>query len=185
MENSILQGLSGEVKLRYEEVLSQLCLIGRINEQVALLEDMPRLCLSIVGAIIDFTSAENCSIMLNDPETGDLKLFVAKGKGDGGSFFGSDKPPTTILSTGEGVAGLVAEKGQMISVNDCASDTRFVTLQSASKKVNSMISAPLLSDDSVMGVINCSHSEKGRFREIDKQNVALVADHTATLLQKA
>ena len=185
MENSILQGLSGEVKLRYEEVLSQLCLIGRINEQVALLEDMPRLCLSIVGAIIDFTSAENCSIMLNDPETGELKLFVAKGKGDGGSFFGSDKPSTTILSAGEGVAGLVAERGQMISINDCESDLRFVALQSASKKVNSMISAPLLSDDSVMGVINCSHSEKGRFREIDRQNVALVADHTATLLQTA
>lgn len=174
-----------ELRHRYEEALSQLCLIGRINEQVALLDDMPSLCLSIVRTILEFTTAENGSIMLYDPETGDLKLFVAKGRGDGGSHMGSDKLDATILSSGEGIAGLAAETGELICVDDCEADDRFVALKTAAKKVGSLISAPILSDNGVLGVINCSHSKKGRFTEIDKTNVTLAADHASVLLQRA
>ena len=41
-------------------------------------------------------------------DQGNLKLFVAKGKGDSGSFFGPDKMSETVLSSGEGAAGWVA-----------------------------------------------------------------------------
>ncbi len=174
-----------ELRHRYEEALSQLCLIGRINEQVALLDDMPSLCLSIVRTILEFTTAENGSIMLYDPETGDLKLFVAKGRGDGGSHMSTDRLDATILSFGEGIAGLAAETGELICVDDCEADDRFVALKTAAKKVGSLISAPIVSDDAVLGVINCSHSKKGRFTEIDKTNVALAADHASVLLQRA
>ena len=185
MARSISQGPSGEMKLRYEEALSQLCLIGRVNEQVALLDDMRSLCLSIVGTILEFTISENCSIMLRDSDSESLKLFVAKGKGDGGSFLGTDKVDKTILDFGEGVAGLVAKSGEFICIDDCETDERFVELESTSKKVVSLMSAPIVFDDEVLGVINCSHSQKGKFRKVDKENLALVADHVAVLLQRA
>lgn len=184
-DRSISHDPVAELKLRYQEALSQLCLIGRLNEHVALLDDMPGLCISIVTTVLEFTAAENCSIMLNDPDTGDLRLFVAKGKGDGGSHISADKTDATILSRGEGVAGLAAEKGQMICIDDCETDDRFVELRTATTKVNSLISAPIASDTAVLGVINCSRSGKGEFKEIDKQNVGLVAYHAAVLLQKA
>ncbi len=194
MSNSIIEGISRdnsadrhiseEVKCRYEEALSQLCLISRINSLVALLDDMPSLCLSLVAVIIEFTPAENCSIMLSDPETGNLRLFVAKGKSDGGSIFGPDMA-ATVINSGEGAAGWVAESGESVYIEDCKADDRFVELKSSAKKIGSLISAPIASEHGVMGVINCSHSRKGQFREIDKQNVTLVADHAAVLLQKA
>jgi len=194
MSNSIIEGISRDnsadrhisekMKCRYEEALSQLCLISRINSLVALLDDMPSLCLSLIAAIIEFTPAENCSIMLSDPETGNLRLFVAKGKSDSGSIFGPGMA-ATVISSGEGAAGWVAENEESVCIDDCEADDRFVDLKSSAKKIGSLISAPIASEHGVMGVINCSHSKKGQFREIDKQNVTLVADHAAVLLQKA
>jgi len=184
-DRTVSNGFGAEMKHRYEEALSQLCLIGRINEHVSLLDDMPSLCMSIISTVLEFTPAENASIMLNDSETGSVRLFVAKGKGDRGSFIGRDQADATIMTLGEGVAGLVAEKGEIICINDCESDSRFVDLKAAGKKVSSLISAPIASDDDVLGVINCSHSRKSQFREIDKQNIALVADHAAVLVQRA
>jgi signal transduction histidine kinase len=184
MDKSLSQDVGGELRKRYEEALSQLRLIGRINELVALLDDIPSLCLSIGSIILEFTAAENCSIMLYDSDSKSLRLFVAKGKGDGGSFLGTDKADTRMLGLGEGIAGLVAKREKIICVDDCESDERFVELKAASKKVVSLISAPIVSDDEVFGVINCSHSQKGAFGEIDKANVAKVADHVAVLLRR-
>ncbi len=176
---------AGEMNRRYEEALSQLLLIGRINSLVAMLDDMPSLCLSLIGIIIEYTPAENCSIMLTDRDSGNLMLRVAKGKNDRGSFFGGENLSTTTLNSGQGAAGWVAESGEIVCIEDCEADDRFIELRSSAKKVNSLISAPIASDDEVIGVINCSHSKKGRFREIDKQNVSLVAAHAAVLLQRA
>jgi GAF domain-containing protein len=146
---------------------------------------MPSLCLSIVRTILEFTVAENCSIMLKDSDSGNLKLFVAKGKGDRGSHVGSNRSEATILNCGEGIAGVAAESGEIVCVDDCETDDRFVELKTSARTVHSLISAPIVSDDAVLGVINCSHSKKAQFREIDKLNVGLVADHAAVLLQRA
>jgi len=185
MENLPVNEIGQEMKHRYEEALSQLCLIGRINSLVEHLDDMPGLCLSIIGIITEFTPAENCSIMLSDPETGALKLFVAKGRGDNGSFLGFGNLGGTVFSAGEGAAGWAAESGEVLSIDDCEADNRFIEMRSSSKKVSSLITAPIVSEDAVIGVINCSHSRKEQFRAIDKQNIALLADHAAVLLQRA
>ena len=185
MDDLPVTEIGEEMKHRYEEALSQLCLISRINSLVEHLDDMPGLCLSIIGIITEFTPAENCSIMLSDPETGNLKLFVAKGRDDNGSFLGFGNLGGTVFSAGEGAAGWAAESGEVLSIDDCEADTRFVNLGSSTKKVSSLITAPIAAEDAVIGVINCSHSRKKQFRAIDKQNVALVADHAAVLLQRA
>jgi signal transduction histidine kinase len=174
-----------ELRHRYEEALAQLCLIERMNEQISLLDDMPSLCLSIVQTVLEFTVAENCSIMLNDSSSGALRLFVAKGKGDRGSHIGSDRIETTILNSGEGIAGLAARTGEIICVDDCEADNRFVELKTAAKTVRSLVSAPIVSDDVVLGVMNCSHSIRKQFKDMDKLNISLVADHAAVLLQRA
>ncbi len=174
-----------ELKLRYEEVLSQLCLASRLNEAVSLVENLPDLCISIVNAIIEFTAAENCSIMLSDPETGNLSLSVAKGRDDRGSFFGTGEATTQVFTRGQGAAGWAAENAKILSIENCDLDDRFIKLESAVKEINSVICAPIVAEGSVMGVINCSHPKKRQFSEIDKRNVALVAERAAVLLQKA
>jgi signal transduction histidine kinase len=176
---------SREVRLRYEEALSQFCLLNRLIETVALIEDLPKLCISIVGTIIEFTAAENCSIMLDDSKTENLNLFVAKGRGDKGSFFGGEELPTTVFAIGEGAAGMAAARREMVCIDDCRSDERFKKLECAAKEVNSMICTPIISAGSVIGVINCSHPKRKQFGEADKRNVALVADHAGILLEKA
>ncbi|MBI5119138.1 response regulator [Candidatus Poribacteria bacterium] len=186
MNNTDSQGPSGEdIKLRYKESLSQLCLVTRMNQAVTLLEDLPALCISIVTAIIEFTPAENCSIMLSDPKNGALSLFVAKGRSDGGSFFGGEGFSFRGFSRGEGIAGWVAEHEEAVFIDDCEVDERFIKLENASKEIRSVVCAPVIFQGAVMGVINCSHSKKHRFSAIDKRNVTLVADQTAIVLERA
>ena len=179
--NSARPDPGSEMNRRYEEALAQLCLIGRMNDLVSMLDNMPSLCLSIASMVLEFTVTENCSIMLINDETGSLNLFAAKGKGDRDSFRAADKIDPSLLQA----AGLAAKEGELICINDCEQEDRFPKSNKTAKQIGSLISVPIVSDDSVLGVINCSHSRKKHFREIDKQNAALVADHAAVLLQRA
>jgi signal transduction histidine kinase len=173
-----------EVRLRYEEALSQYCLIGRLNAAASLIERLPDLCVSLVNILIEFTTAENCSIMLLD-SAGDLRMVVAKGRDDQGSFYGVDALPTTVFSYGEGAAGWAVKNAQLVRIGDCEADSRFVRRESAVKTVNSVICAPITTGEKALGVINCSHPKKEKFSEKDEHKVSLVAEHAGILLQKA
>lgn len=174
-----------EQKLRYEEVLLRLCLISRLGEAVSLVENLPELCIAILNSIIEFTAAENCSIMLSDPETGSLNILVGKGRDDVGTFFNGDGTSKTVFARGQGAAGWAAENAQVVCIDDCDADNRFISMKSATKEVSSVICAPIVFEDTVMGVLNCSHMKKERFNDTDKRNVALVAEQAGSLLHKA
>ena len=181
-QNSDLQP---ELRLRYEEAVTHYCLISRLNEAASQIEKLPDLCVALVNTLIEFTCAENCSIMLNDSTTGALNLVVAKGRNDQGFFYGVDGVSTTVFARGEGAAGWAAENAELISINDCEADKRFIRRESAVKTVNSVICAPLKAGAKVLGVINCSHPKKQSFSEKDERAVAQVAEHAGVLLQKA
>jgi signal transduction histidine kinase len=174
-----------ELKMRYEEAISNYCLISRLNEAASHTDRLHELCIALVNTLLEFTTAENCSIMLNDSATGKLTTVVAKGRNDNGSFYGLDGSSTTMFVRGEGAAGWAAENEQMLSIEDCEIDRRFVKKGSTVKVVNSVICAPIMGATSAVGVINCSHPKKQKFSEQDEQVVSVIAQQAAILLQKA
>jgi signal transduction histidine kinase len=177
--------LQSEMRLRYEEALSHSCLITKLNEAAALIEKPPDLCIALVNVLLEFTTAENCSIMLHQPSTGNLNMVVAKGRNDHGSFYGFENHPTVAFAYGEGAAGWAAENAEVVSIHDCDRDSRFVVRESAVKPVSSVICAPILANKIVIGVINCSHPKKEKFSDADERTASLVAEHASILLQKA
>jgi len=173
-----------EIRQRYEEALQRSCLITRLNEATSLIGKAPEVCIGIVNILLEFTSAENCSIMLNDPATASLNIVVAKGRNDSGSFYGLGDLSTTVFARGEGAAGWVAQNAEMLSIADCDADSRFIKREAAVKEIRSVICAPVIAEGKVLGVINCSHPKKQRFSELDEHNVSLIAGHTGILLQQ-
>jgi len=174
-----------ELKVRYAEAISNYCLISSLNEAASHTDQLHDLCITLVNILLEFTTAENCSIMLHDSTTGKLTTVVAKGRNDHGSFYGLGGSSTTVFVRGEGAAGWAAENGQLLSIDDCEIDSRFVRKGSTVKVVNSVICAPIMGASNAIGVINCSHPKKQKFSGQDEQVVSIIAQQGGILLQKA
>ncbi len=174
-----------EAGIGSDEAVSLCSLIDRLADAASLVERMPELCMSILNMVIEFTPCENASIMLTNSGTGALDLFCAKGRSDNGAFFGNARLSPLSFALGEGAAGWVAEQARPIVINDCEDDARFIRLPSSRKGVNSIICAPLLVEQSVIGVLNCSHPDKQRFGPADKRAVAMIARHASVLIRTA
>jgi two-component system response regulator AtoC len=149
-------------------------------------------CRAILDAVIDEMDAENCSLMLKDPVSGDLSICAAGGKSEGKSVFYSDRSGNgKRFKSGEGIAGWVLKEGQAVMLNDVHQEPRFVSVAGLNNngrscsKVSSLICFPIRERDQVVGVFNLSHSKKGAFNEGDKLALAYISNQVGAALTSA
>jgi two-component system response regulator AtoC len=148
-------------------------------------------CRAILDAVMDEMDAENCSLMLKDPISGDLAIYAARGKNEGKSVFYPDRSGNgRRFKSGEGVAGWVLREGQAVMLNDVIREPRFVSVAGLSSnnnnnKVNSLICFPIREKDQVVGVFNLSHSKRGAFNEGDKLALAYISNQVGAALTSA
>src|SRR5512147_412732 len=70
-------------------------------------------CKGILDAVMEEMDAENCSLMLKDPVSGELAVRAARGKHEGESvYFFDDSATGKRFKPGEGVAGWVMKEGR-------------------------------------------------------------------------
>jgi transcriptional regulator with GAF, ATPase, and Fis domain len=143
--------------------------------------------------------AENCSLMLKDPNSGDLTICAARGKNEEKSVFYLDRSGNgRRFKSGEGVAGWVLKEGQAVMLNDVIREPRFVSVagindtnhndngnNNNSNKVNSLICFPIREKDQVVGVFNLSHSKKGAFNEGDRLALSYISNQVGAALTSA
>src|SRR4030042_6524124 len=83
-------------------------------------------CRAILDAVIDEMDAENCSLMLKDPISGDLAICAARGRNEGKSVFYPDRSGNgNRFKSGEGIAGWVLKEGQAVMLNEVRQEPRF------------------------------------------------------------
>lgn len=87
---------------------------------------------------------------------------------------------------GEGIAGLVAQKGEAILVEDISADHRVVypTLI-ASEQLSAFASVPLKSKEHILGVLNIFSHEPRKFKPEDIQLLSSIATQIAVALENA
>jgi two-component system response regulator AtoC len=152
-------------------------------------------CKAILDAVMEEMDAENCSLMLKDPNSGDLAVCAARGKNEERSVFYLDRSGNgRRFKSGEGVAGWVLKEGQAVMLNDVVREPRFVNVaglnnnsceNNGNNKVNSLICFPIREKDQVVGVFNLSHSKKGAFNEGDKLALAYISNQVGAALTSA
>lgn len=99
-------------------------------------------------------------------------------QGAGGLVRGSSD-----IDAGEGVLGEVARRGRGVIVNDVVgSALPHVTI---SQRVASLVAAPLLVHDKVIGVVLVAAGEPDRFERTDLHLLQVVADRCAASIEKA
>lgn len=116
----------------------------------------------MVAATMD---AEIVSLMLVDPEKGDL--FIASSRG-----LDSQRLPLRRTSVRAGVAGAVAAWGRPTLVGNIETDRRFRRLNHPQYSTKSLLCVPLEVEREVLGVINVNNKTSGE--SFDENDLALL-----------
>ena len=143
-------------------------------------------CRAILDAVIDEMDAENCSLMLKDPISGDLTICAARGKNEKKSVYYPDQSGNgKRFKSGEGIAGWVLKEGQAVMLNDVNKEPRFVRVAGLNNRLNSLICYPIREKNQVVGVFNLSHSKKGAFDDGDKLALSYISNQVEAALTSA
>src|ERR1044072_113771 len=83
---------------------------------------------------------------------------------------------------GQGLIGWGAQTGEAVVVPDVRKDARYVN---ARKETHSEVVAPIISNDSVIGVFDLESDDLNAYTEDDKQLLMLLASQVAIIVEKA
>lgn len=160
----------------FEQLKALMELSALINSTLEISEVKRR----AIEAAMKLLDAEAASLLLIDPESGDLFFEVALG----------DKGTTlkeVRLKKGQGIAGWVAEKGEPLIIPDCRSDARFSNLadERSHFSTRNMICVPVRSRDRMLGVLQAINKKKGVFDEPDKDAALALGNQVAIAIENA
>ncbi|MBP1719629.1 MAG: two component, sigma54 specific, transcriptional regulator, Fis family, partial [Deltaproteobacteria bacterium] len=161
-------------------------LFRRVQGAMSYAPDFVETCKAVLNAVMDGIDAENCSIMLKDPVSGELRVRAARGKSDGKTvYYGDSSPKGKKFKPGEGIAGWVLKEGQAVVTDDVKDEPRFVQVNGLDNKVRSLICFPIREKDQVVGVFNLSHSRKSAFSDGDKLALSYISSQLGAALTSA
>ncbi len=123
--------------------------------------------------------AKACSLLLLDEERGELVPRAIRGLNPA---YRSQEP----IRVGEGIAGLVAETGQLIAVDDVRRDRRYRYRAFARQEgLCSLLCVPLRVRERVIGVFNCYTGEPHHFTREEIALFSTLANQTALAIENA
>ncbi|MGE0491799.1 MAG: ATP-binding protein [Vulcanimicrobiota bacterium] len=162
-----------DLEKRPREQLLALYEIGRAINSTLELED-------VLDRILEMTlglfHAEAGSIMLRQDDV--LTIAVARG-------LTATIVAETRVPIGEGIAGWVAQTGEMIRLDGKVDDPRFVSLVEREDNITSSLCAPLLHRSQVVGVLMLRRGGETTFTPDQLDFLASVADQAAIALENA
>jgi diguanylate cyclase (GGDEF)-like protein len=122
----------------------------------------------------------NWSLLLLDPERGELSFTIVTGTG-------SEALRGKTIPAGTGIAGWIAEKGESLIVEDVSRDSRFNAAMDAESRftTKSIIGVPLKTKDKVIGVIELINKlEDQCFTPLDLKILQTIADFAAIAIER-
>lgn len=162
--------------------------LRRRNAELAVLFDTVRdlastlSSLEVIERLVDRTlqhlESEIASVLLVESD-GSLRIMHARGLPD-------SVIETSLGRVGEGIAGHVAASGEALLVEDVERDPRFSRANHERYYNNSCISAPLVDQGRVRGVINVNNKrDRSVFSHSDLRLLGAIATHAAMALRNA
>ncbi len=132
---------------------------------------------NIVKSAMQLNSAETASLLLYDEEK-KLRFKVLVGEM-------GQKIKDMAVKSGEGISGWVADNGRSVIVNDVTKDERFNPDfdRASGFKTKSIMSAPLIYNNEVIGVIEVLNKKNGFFNVEDEKLLHSFADQAAISIE--
>jgi len=141
--------------------------------------DLEQLLGTMIGLATKVIGARVGSIMLLDDTGKELRISNAIG-------IDPEVIRNTRLPLGESIAGYVAKHGEPLIVKDVEKDRRFRRTNRQRYETKSLISAPLLVKERLLGVINLNNKKRGgKFDERDLKLLVTFANQAAIAIDNA
>jgi HD-GYP domain-containing protein (c-di-GMP phosphodiesterase class II) len=141
--------------------------------------DIRRLFDESVAMVAATMDAGIVSLMLVDPERGDL--FVASSRG-----LEAQNLPMRRTAVRSGVAGTVAAWAKPVLVNNIETDRRFQRLNHPQYSTKSLLSVPLLVEGEVLGVVNVNNKlSRASFDEHDLAVLVALVERIGSAVERA
>lgn len=164
-----------ELSRKVEELIS----LSEVTQAITNTLDLKTVLNTIVDAIARVMRFSMCSIKLLDNKTDDLSVEVYRGLGE--EYI--SKGPTKV---GDGISGLAVKMCKPIVVEDLKNDTRVSRNHVLMRmEVSSVLSYPLLTKNSVMGVLNLYTKMPHKFTEDEMRLLGIFANQAASSIENA
>jgi signal transduction histidine kinase len=132
-----------------------------------------------VRRVVSTLKAQQASIMILDPETGDLVTRASFG-------LEAEYSRGARQHVGEGIAGWVALHREAVQLDDRVPTGELARFYKAGRSISSAISLPLSIGERVVGVLNVNRIEQGeRFGEHHVEVLRVFAEHIAAVVDRA
>lgn len=177
-EVSLVREVAIATQADLEQKLEEISLfrtIGDLSGSLLLSEDPFR---PILDQVVILTHAGQASIFLLD-EVGERLVFMSAA---GPVQAGTNRPSFAV---GEGVAGRVAQSGEAIVIEDTLASDDFKPRSDTRVSIRSLISFPLFSQDKVLGVLNLSAADPGKFSQDTVRVLHILARQLSGLIENA
>jgi signal transduction histidine kinase len=150
----------------------------RIARHIAPRPDLRALFDQTAEMVATAMDAEIVSLMLVDPERGDL--FIAASRG-----LDAKSVTESRITVRSGVAGSVAAWGKPVLVNNIETDRRFLRLNHPQYRTKSLLSVPLMVEGEVLGVLNVNNKASGApFDENDLSLLAALVERIGSAVER-
>jgi len=166
---------------RLVEVLQRraetVALFNEINRSATAKLDLSEVLNTVVEMVPQLLACDRSSIFLLDADSGRYVPRAAYG-------FTLESIASLTFAPGEGLAGVVAESGMPLAVDDVRQDPRFVP-GSGEVEIGSTVLAPLTVGDQVVGIICVDRQESHRFSPAEVATLSALADQVAVAVENA
>ena len=177
--------LNNEIQVKspkdYSEIEQSIDMLEKINRAAQIVNSNIKIddvFKSIVDVASDLTHADRGTLYLVDRVKNELWSKIALG-----NEFREIK-----LSVGEGIAGWVAQKGEIINLENVQEDPRFnVAFDKSSGYITkNMLCFPIRNkSDEIVGVLQLINSKNGKFGKLDEEFLSALSLHASMAIQNA
>ena len=176
-EGKVLERVLAEVSVTRAKMV-KLMVILEANKALAATLDPTEILRIILRTATSETDAERGTIFLREPGTDELVSQILEG--------GSVAP--IRLPVGRGIAGTVAQTGEIINITDAYKDPRFDSRTDATSgfTTRTILAAPLRSPKGeIVGVVQILNKRQRVFTKEDEEFLAEVGTHSALAVESA
>ena len=159
---------------------NELALLNRSIQAFGLSLDTQQVLASILDEVRGMFGASACSVWLVDPDRGDLVCVQAAGAG-------SEVVRGWRLPLGQGIAGWVAQTGQLLKVPDTRLDEQHLGQIDAVVGVllSSILAVPLQAQGRTVGVLEVLDEKPGYFADVEVTLLEALAASAASAVDNA
>src|SRR5437870_1269153 len=164
-----------------QRTVDELAVLNEIGKALTSSLDIGEVMHLILAKVSELLKPRNWSLLLRDPQTGELYFKAAVGAG-------SEMLMHLRLQRGEGIAGWVAEHNAPLIVDDVTADPRFAARFDKTSRFHtkSILCVPLTFKGRVLGVIELVNGEgDGSFNTEDLRILSTVAEFSAIAIENA